>query len=120
MDKSFKEDLIRRCAVALGIPNFERKNMITPTVGRVVHYFAHSGSDPQCALIVHVWGSRCVNLAVFDHNGKIEEEPTTSITLVQPEDDRPEMGCYCEWLPYQVKKPTGSESGEREAGTQEI
>ena len=101
--------------------------MIQPTVGRVVLY--HPGeSDPEVirfeknpvpAIVTHVWHERMVNLVVFDANGA--SRGRTSVELHQPE-DTPVLhgGFWCEWMPYQVKKPTGSESGEKAAGAQVI
>lgn len=99
--------------------------MIEPTVGRVVYFTPatdapHHSAAPLAALITHVWSDTCVNLAIFDPNGKPFDDPPTSVLLVQPENEKPSGGHYCEWMPYQVKKPTGSESGERAAGTQSI
>ena len=93
--------------------------MIQPTVGRVVNYFPAGGADgpPQVALIACVWSDTCVNLAIFDRNGNSVKDPPTSILLVQEGAERPTGGHFCEWMPYQVKKTTGSESGEKAAGT---
>lgn len=94
--------------------------MITPTIGRVVHYFTFNGAPHQAAIIADVHDDRLVNLTVFGHNGSVH--PMTSIPLLQPEDDQstPFSGGHCEWMPFQVKKDTGSESGEKEAGTEEV
>ena len=98
---------------------------IKPTVGRIVYYtpasddpnYAHA---PLAAIIAQVFTSTCVNLAIFDAHGRPYEQPPTSIRLVQPFEEAPEDGPFCEWMPYQVKKPTGSESGEVAAGTETI
>ena len=91
--------------------------MITPTVGRIVHYFPFPGAPAQAAIIAGVHGDRMVNLGLFDVNGMTA--PATSIHLRQPEDPE-QTGSWCEWMPYQVKKATGSESGEEAAGTEPI
>lgn len=97
------------------------QKIIEPTVGRVVHYYAPRGDvdytyNPQCALIAHVWDDRCVNLAIFDVNGVPYDDPPTSVLLVQPGDLPPrDGGDYCTWMPYQVTKGYGSESGEKAA-----
>lgn len=93
--------------------------MIQPTVGRVVNYFPPNGAEgpPLVALIAAVWGDTCVNLAIFDRNGNAFKDPPTSILLVQEGAERPSGGHFCEWMPYQIKKPTGSESGEKAVGT---
>lgn len=88
--------------------------MIEPTIGRVVHYHDPDLSDQPCtAHVCYVHHERMVNLRVFDANG--EGHPRTSVQLVQPGDEAPEHP-HATWMPYQVKKDHGSESGEREAG----
>ena len=76
--------------------------MIKPTIGRIVWFtpmgIAHM-QQPYAAIVCHVWSDRCVNLAVFDQNGIVEQH--TSVTLVQDDDERPDGGRYCEWMPYQ-------------------
>ena len=101
--------------------------MIQPTVGRIVLFcpmpgmgydeVVTQGNCPVPAIITHVWGDRMVNLAVFDADGR--HHAITSVTLRQPEDEA-DNNTHCEWMPYQVKKPTGSESGEKAAGEQAI
>lgn len=91
--------------------------MITPTVGRVVYYW-DSGVGPMASIIAKVHDDRLVNLTVCGpENG--EAFGRTSVVLRQPEDDD-DYPAYCEWMPYQVKKDTGSESGEKAAGTDNI
>ncbi len=95
--------------------------MITPTVGRIVHFTPAPGTvgdQPLAAIVTYVHSDRCVNLTVFDPYGV--PKGCTSVPLVQPGDAKPEGSFYCEWMPYQVKKDTGSESGERAAGTEGI
>jgi hypothetical protein len=89
--------------------------VIEPTVGRVVHYYdsppsAHRG--PRLAMICYVWNSRMVNLTTCDPNGNWSGR--TSVTLVQPGEEKPTQGAYCEWMPYQKAKPdpVNSESAE--------
>ena len=97
--------------------------MIQPTVGRIVWYRANGdmpigvGPEPRAAMVTCVHSDRRVNLAIFGVNG--EYYSRTGITLVQPEDECPE-GPWCQWMPYQVKKDHGSESGEKAAGVQEV
>ena len=84
--------------------------MIKPTVGRVVWYWpsrAHDihnsgicggGNQPLAAIITHVWSDTCVNLSIFDANGK--QFSRTSVFLHQEGCERPsEM--FAEWMPYQ-------------------
>ncbi len=85
--------------------------MIAPHVGRVVLFvpredtfgqfgFYLQAGKPHAALVTAVHGDRCVNLAVFDANGKTFGR--TSVTLRQPGDEAPPHGDYCEWMPYQI------------------
>lgn len=95
--------------------------MITPTVGRIVWFYryvenqGHKG--PLAAIVVDVHSDTCVNLSVFDQEGVLR--PEVRVYLSQPNSDVPQAD-YCCWMPYQVKKATGSESGEKEAGTQAV
>lgn len=84
--------------------------IIKPTVGRIVwfftslqHYLDHQASpemnNPAAAIVTHVWGDRCVNLAVFDPQGK--QEAYSSVQLVQEGDDSPTYH-HCRWMPYQT------------------
>ena len=91
--------------------------MIQPTVGRIVEFIEAHNEHPNAAIVVHVHNDRLVNLVAFDQVGHAAVQLNTP--LRQPEDPRPE-GNYCQWMPYQVKKDHGSESGERAAGTENI
>ena len=104
--------------------------MIQPTVGRIVWYYPAGYplgdgektvnlSEPRAAIIVKVWNDRMVNLGHWQPNG--DSEAATSVKLIQPEDPPPDCNVpFCEWMPYQIKKPTGSESGEPAVGEQAI
>ena len=90
--------------------------MITPTVGRIVHYHPSNhdphpvqAKGPLAALITHVQepDNRYVNLCVFSQNGT--PMPYQDVVLVQPEQEPPPLGRYCTWMPYQIKKGHGSE-----------
>lgn len=95
--------------------------MISPTVGRIVLYvpredkyaFGHCllAGKPHAAIVTAVHGERCVNLAVFDANGKTF--PATSVALRQPEDESPKYGDYCEWMPFQVGQAAKTEAAEK-------
>jgi hypothetical protein len=85
--------------------------MITPTVGRIVWFYAASNAaeagfcrpfegEPLPAIIARVWENRTVNLTVFDANGV--PHPRTSVPLVQGDDPAPEHGFYATWMPYQI------------------
>jgi hypothetical protein len=88
--------------------------MIKPTIGRVVWFHpSATESDPSfcatpvcAAIIAHVWSDTCVNLAVFDANGK--SHGRSSVPLIQGEDSLvPGGGYYCEWMPYQKSVAKG-------------
>lgn len=79
--------------------------MIKPSIGRVVWFYPAgrpASYQPQAAIIAHVWSDTCVNLAIFDDNGRPVAEPPTSILLVQPGNEVPTGGHYCTWMPFQV------------------
>jgi hypothetical protein len=85
--------------------------MIKPTVGRVVWFWPRVESisrefnfnaglnQPCAAMVVAVWGDRCVNLSVLDHAGV--HHAFGSVPLRQEGDDAPVCD-YCEWMPYQI------------------
>lgn len=84
--------------------------MITPTVGRIVHYHPQKrglstgdpgpdpGAKPLAATIAWVWSDTCVNLTVSDMNGNTYGK--TSVLLIQDDNPVPDQ-FYCEWMPYQ-------------------
>lgn len=100
--------------------------MIKPTVGRVVWFWPSNqflqhralhgdpftvipGDEPCVGIISKVWNDFCVNLAVFDHNGK--SHAVTSCALRQ---DHPISGeSYCEWMPYQKGQAAKTEAAEQ-------
>ena len=91
--------------------------MITPTVGRIVWFFYGSLPNTELAAIVtKVNSPTSVNLCVFAQNG--HQDGFVDVQLVQPGESRPDGPdvVFCEWMPYQVKKRTGSESGEPAVG----
>jgi hypothetical protein len=81
--------------------------MIKPTVGRVLHFYprsqntkmlvTHSESQPLVALIAHVHNDTCVNVALFDSNGKPVAMPPTSVRLLGENEEKPTGADYCEW-----------------------
>ena len=91
--------------------------MIQPTVGRVVLF--HQGTadifpgshETRAAIVAHVWGDRMVNLCVIDANG--DTHSRASVPLVQPEDEAPANGFYCEWMPYQKGQAAKTEEMEK-------
>jgi hypothetical protein len=74
--------------------------MIKPTIGRVLHFYPRGSKPtdrPLLALVAHVWSDTCVNLAVFDANGGIYQDETTSVLLVQEGAEVPTGGNYAVW-----------------------
>lgn len=93
--------------------------IISPTVGRKVWYRPSeqdrglttesktmslmkvgNPSQPCDATVVYVHSDRMVNLMVLDHNGYPHQR--WSVPMVQPGDEPPAAGFYCQWMPYQV------------------
>lgn len=84
--------------------------MIKPTVGRVVWFtppgdtaesgFVGYSDQPMAAIIAYVWSDSCVNLHVIDHNGAGHSR--TSVPLIQEGEPKPQLGFFCEWMPYQI------------------
>lgn len=94
--------------------------MIQPTVGRVVYFvpkaskyefgFCLQAGKPHAALVTCVHSDSCVNLAVFDANGKTF--PATSVQLYQDAPTEP-AGDYCTWMPYQKGQAAKTEALEK-------
>mgnify|MGYP000190283694 FL=1 len=79
--------------------------MISPTIGRVVWFYPRGhqpNQQPLAAMVAHVWSDTCVNLVIFDANGRPMADPPTSVLLVQPESEVPTGDHYCTWMPYQI------------------
>lgn len=88
-----------------------------PTVGRIVHYRGlNSKSQPYPAIITHVHSDECVNLYVFDDGTFPLQDGCGIATSVTRGGGNYEWN----WMPYQLKKSHGSESGEKSAGTEAI
>lgn len=92
--------------------------MIQPTVGRIVHYVSAGGTIVP-AIVTKVYDARSVDLVVFGLD-PVASEMVNNVHLVQPGDPEGAAIPYCEWIPYQVKKDHGSESGERAVGSESI
>ena len=102
--------------------------MIQPTIGRIVWAFKDAApgdphtmrfDGPYAAIIAGVHDERTVDVWIFEPNHLSHCQ--TSIPLIQPGDEGvPDAPWHCEWMPYQVKKTTGSESGEVEVGSERI
>lgn len=100
--------------------------IIEPTVGRIVWYYPpgvkpgvpRNKRQPLAAIVTYVWSNTCVNLAIFDENGRPIAEPPTSVLLVQEGNPRPDGGNFCEWMPYQKGQAAKTEAVEKQlAGT---
>lgn len=75
-------------------------NIITPTVGRIVWYYATTNIDPLAAIVCHVHNDRRVNLLVL--SALAEPMPTMDVHLVQPGDEAQPSGNFATWMPYQI------------------
>jgi hypothetical protein len=91
---------------------------ITPTVGRVIHYYPTADDNgalppqgqPLAGIVACVWNDRCINITYFDANGNAWGK--TSVPLVQDDDEtRPGAG-YCAWMPYQKGQVAKTELAE--------
>lgn len=86
--------------------------VIKPSVGRVVLFIPHETKyefgirvikgHEHAAIVTHVHSENCVNLAVFDVNGKTF--PASSVYLLQPGVDGAVVGSYCRWMDYQIEQ----------------
>ena len=88
--------------------------MIKPTVGRVVLFYSDPSADVRPAIITHVWGDPCINVATWDGNGSPVAAPPTSVRLVQPGESLPASGPYCTWMDYQVGQAAKTEALEKQ------
>lgn len=91
--------------------------VIEPTVGRILWFFETEGAPQLAAIVTAVHGPTLVDVTAFPPGG--EAVSLTSIPLVQPGEPLP-GGRHCTWMPYQVKKSIGGESGEPAAGEASI
>ena len=88
----------------------ELPKVTAPTVGRIVYFFPSTADaycldgaavdEPLAAIVCYVHSEREVNLHVFGAEGTGYK--ATSVTMVQPGDERPECGIkgFCEWMPF--------------------
>lgn len=91
--------------------------IITPTVGRVVHFYPNrlhyqSGGQPFKADIAYVHGDRLVNVSFLYHDGTAGA--VCGVVLVQPGDPIPEAGGFCKWMDYQIGQAVKTESVQSE------
>jgi hypothetical protein len=99
--------------------------IISPTIGRCLWYWPsdydrgllttkpetiiEANTTQACdAHVVCVHGDRLINIALFDHNGKLHRR--TSVTLVQPGDMPHEGASFCTWMDYQVNQAQTEEA----------
>lgn len=76
--------------------------MIEPGIGRIVHYVpaGHpADADPHAAMIVGIWDSRTINLAIFDCDGAHYQG--THVPLLQDDDKPPADRGYAKWPDHQ-------------------
>ena len=83
---------------------------ITPTVGRIVWYFAekmHEGyRGPYAAIITKVWSNTCVNLTVAHSDGSVVYKP--DVHMIPPHTQAPSYP-HAQWMPYQVGQAQSAE-----------
>ncbi len=93
--------------------------MIAPTIGRILWYYPpgpfNATQQPYAAMVAHVWSDTCVNLAIWDANGKPHPQPPTRLLLVQEDGEVPVDGSYCTWMPYQLGQAAKTEAAEAAA-----
>lgn len=100
--------------------------MITPTVGRVLHYYpakeeavCRNGTQPHACLIATVINNRLVNLTCFDSEGR--QYHRKHVTLIQPEDDTevPYDQGHCQWIPFQVGQSQAVKEAQEKGGVKD-
>lgn len=94
---------------------------IMPTVGRVVLFFPPLSirkgdtslreykGQPYPAIITHVFGPECVNVAVLPDGSFGEVGTYTSVPIVLDGAPLPEGPC-CQWMPYQLGQAKKTEA----------
>ena len=90
--------------------------VITPTVGRRVHFYPNEehqaalgvfdAKQPCDAGVIYVWGDRCVNLEVTGPSGT--KLFVQNVRLVQDNDAYPSDESHAAWMPYQTKQAAAS------------
>lgn len=88
------------------VPTIGRKVWFWPTAQQYLRYTADGSvaieNQPFDATVIAVWGDRCVNLRVTDHEGN--QFTRTSVPLNQPGDAiHIEEANFATWMPYQVQ-----------------
>jgi hypothetical protein len=86
---------------------------ITPTVGRVVHYYtpSYDPSGPHAAVIAKVNSDGTLNLGFFHPDGNCRG--VQNVPLVQDE-EAPAVGHYAVWMPFQKGQAQKTEALEKQ------
>lgn len=86
--------------------------MIQPTIGRKVWYWPGYGNakQPMDATVCYVHDDHTVNLLAVTHEGVPLGK--LRVPLVQDGEPKPEVGPYCEWMPYQKGQAAKTEEAE--------
>ena len=83
--------------------------IIKPTIGRKLWYWpepddrrimACIDGQPLDATVVYVHNDSMVTLTINDHHGF--SHPKTAVHLYHGDTNRPTLGRFCEWMPFQV------------------
>lgn len=94
--------------------------MITPTPGRIVHYFPDEkeakqlqpdASQPLPAMVIYVHNNHLVNLTVFDQQGV--SHGRVCVPLEQ-DDNKPDTRPHCAWMEYQKGQAQKTEQAQKE------
>lgn len=85
-------------------------SMITPTVGRIVHFYENAETKPLAAIVSHVVDERKVHLCVVNMFGYTESRQ--NVPLVQDGEERPANSYFCEWMAYQKGQAAKTEAAE--------
>jgi len=95
------------------------KVIVTPTVGRMVHYWPdksehidHNEGQPLSGQIAAVNEDGTVNLQVLDSRGCARSQ--VRVTLIQDGDEKP-THTFAEWMPYQKGQAAKTEALEAAA-----
>jgi hypothetical protein len=117
-------------ALALAAAATHAENSLTPTIGRLVHYYPggiediEAGRQPRPALICNVWsdgeleaGERaCINIGYLDANGSWLS--ATSVYLYHPESEVDPLGGFALWMPFQSRPKADAAGGAGPADVQ--
>ena len=88
--------------------------MTTPTVGRVVWFYAMGHDEvtqPHAAIVAAVHNDRLINVAFFDANGVAGS--ATNVTLLQDDEIAAVGSEYCCWMPFQKGQAAKTEEIQR-------